>query len=126
MLLEELVQVSSRVGATRSRLQKTAELSALLRRLEPQEAAVGVSYLSGLVRQGKTGIGYASVRKAHGIQAASSPSLAILEVDAALERISTLSGSGSSGSCSPAPPRPSRTSSRGFWWASCARARWRA
>ena len=49
------------------RRTKIARIAEFLRRLAPDEIAIGVSYLSGLTRQGRTGIGWAqsATRKPH-------------------------------------------------------------
>lgn len=94
MLLADLVRVSESVSATRSRSEKIEHLSALLRKLDPAEAPIAVSYLSGRPRQDRLGVGYVTV---HGVQAvaASQPNLEILEVDETLDAIAASSGPGS-------------------------------
>ena len=94
-LLAELVETSRRVSQTPSRNAKIAELAACLRKLEPAEISVGVAYLAGETRQGRSGIGYAMLRDAHSPNTIDAPSLTILDVDAALERIAATSGVGS-------------------------------
>ena len=107
MLLARLVAVSTEVAGTRSRLTKRALIAELL-----QEAARGgpeggggaggeateiaASYLSGTLRQRRTGLGWRGLTDLPA--PADSPSLTLVEVDAALEQISQLSGSGSMGS----------------------------
>lgn len=93
--LAALVATSRRVGEVSSRLAKTAQLAEFLRRLAPEEIGLGVAYLSGLVRQAKTGIGYALVRDAAPPAHAATPTLTLTEVDRALEAIAETSGSGS-------------------------------
>jgi DNA ligase-1 len=95
MRLADLVATSRRVTETRSRLEKTAALGDLLRRLDPQEIDVAVAFLSGHLRQGRIGLGGAAVRNARPESAAAEPSLALTEVDAAFERIGSIAGSGS-------------------------------
>ena len=63
-LLAVLVETSARVANTSSRTAKTAELAACLRALDPVEIEIGVPLLSGEVRQGKLGAGYAQLRDA--------------------------------------------------------------
>ncbi|MGH8698046.1 MAG: hypothetical protein ACREVS_16300, partial [Burkholderiales bacterium] len=82
--LAELVTASRRVGATASRLRKVAELAALLRRLQPEEIEIAVAYLSGETRQGKLGIGYATLAEARSGGARRSASLELRAVDDAL------------------------------------------
>ncbi|HET8584139.1 MAG TPA: ATP-dependent DNA ligase, partial [Casimicrobiaceae bacterium] len=91
----ELVSTSRRVAETRSRNAKTSLLAALLRRLAPEEIAIGVAYLSGETRQGRSGVGYALLRDAASSHPATVPSLTIADVDAALAEAASMSGSGS-------------------------------
>ncbi|HTS21158.1 MAG TPA: ATP-dependent DNA ligase [Casimicrobiaceae bacterium] len=95
-LLGDLVETSRRVGDDSSRRKKIEHIAGFLRRLAPSEIALAVSYLSGLTRQGKTGVGWALLREAQGSSAHSgSPALTLGEVDAILERIAAATGSGS-------------------------------
>lgn len=94
MLLSELVETSRQVADTRSRLEKVARLAASLARLEPSEREVGIGFLVGEARQGRTGVGWAALRDAGG-EAADRPSLTIGDVDAALGRIVAMRGAGS-------------------------------
>jgi DNA ligase 1 len=96
MLLAELLSTSERVGATRSRLEKIAALADCLRRLERPEIALGVAYLSGDIRQGRIGIGYAGLREALATPAAGAPELTLAQLDAELARLSQVKGPGSS------------------------------
>ncbi len=91
-LFVELVETSRRVSQTPSRNAKIAELAACLRKLAAQEIALGVAYLAGATRQGRTGVGYALLRDARSDVAVDAPSLTILDVDGALECISTTTG----------------------------------
>jgi DNA ligase-1 len=93
VLLSELVHTSAEVGATRSRLAKRAAIARAIRLAAPDEVATVVTYLSGTLRQRRTGIGWASYESV--AEAADQPQLTVAEVDAAFERISTLSGAGS-------------------------------
>ena len=84
-LLRDLVETSAAVGETASRSEKIERLASMLRRLEPAEAPIAVAYLSGQLRQRQIGVGYASMRGLP--EPAASSSLALIEVDAALEAI---------------------------------------
>ncbi|HEY7460834.1 MAG TPA: ATP-dependent DNA ligase [Gemmatimonadota bacterium] len=95
MLLNELVETSAAVAATRARNRKIALLAALLRRLEAAEVDVAVAYLSGELRQRRIGLGWASLRAHLGTPAPEAPSLPLLEVDAVFERLAGTSGRGS-------------------------------
>ena len=94
MLLANLVETSRRVRETTKRLEKTKLIASLLRQLAPEEAEIAVAFLSGLTRQGKLGVGYATVSSATGAHA-ENPSLQILEVDRRLDELTKASGSGS-------------------------------
>ncbi len=93
MLLAEIARASSDVAETPARLAKIERLATCLRELRPEEAAVGVAYLSGELPHPAIGIGWASLRDLP--PAAPTPSLELLEVDLALRRIGTTSGHGS-------------------------------
>ncbi|HTS49587.1 MAG TPA: ATP-dependent DNA ligase [Bryobacteraceae bacterium] len=94
MLLAEVVETSRRVAETPKRLEKVEALAQLLGRLHGGEIEIAASFLSGQIRQGRIGAGYAAVREAVGSPAAT-PSLDLIDVDQIFEHISTTSGSGS-------------------------------
>ena len=109
MDLAELARVSGRIAATRARNEKVALLADLLRRLEPREVPIGVAYLSGHLRQGRIGLGWAALRSASDateqpvaaaslfeVPAGAGAPLSLAQVDEAFERIASLSGAGSS------------------------------
>jgi DNA ligase 1 len=89
-----VVETSARVAETSSRLAKRAAIAACLRVATPVEIEIAVVYLSGEIRQGKLGVGYAILRGLRG-SAAAEPSLALLEVDSAFARIVATTGKGS-------------------------------
>ena len=95
MLLGELLAASERVAGTRSRLAKIDALAECLRRLDPAEIALGVAYLSGDTRQGRIGIGYATLKEALAATPAGSPSLTLAQIDEALARLARIKGEGS-------------------------------
>jgi len=95
VLLSELLAASERVGATRSRLAKIDALSECLRRLAPPEIGLGVAYLSGELRQGRVGVGWAAIKEALAATASASPQLTLAEVDQCLEHLSGVKGEGS-------------------------------
>ncbi|MDP8959434.1 MAG: ATP-dependent DNA ligase [Actinomycetota bacterium] len=94
MLLAALVSTSQEVAATRARSGKIDGVAGLLGRLQPEEIPVAVAFLSGEPRQGKIGVGYATV---YGVEQppAANPTLTLGEVDAVLARIVTTTGPGS-------------------------------
>jgi DNA ligase-1 len=98
MRFAEIVSVSRAVTATSGRLEKTALLADLLKRLPPDEIDVAVPFLSGSTRQGRIGIGGAILSSMHDVPPAGAPSLEIRDVDAAFDRVAATSGTGSAAS----------------------------
>lgn len=94
MLVADIVDVSRRVSATRSRSKKIELLADTLRNLTPQETPVAVSYLTGKPTQRRLGAGYATV---FGVETepAAGPSLHVVEVDRILQELAETSGPGS-------------------------------
>lgn len=95
MLLNDIVETSSAISGTRKRLVKIDRLADLLRNLEPHEVTVGVAYLSGVLPQGRIGIGPAAIRAARPQTSLPEPVLSLVDVNTSFERITSLSGSGS-------------------------------
>jgi DNA ligase 1 len=95
-LLAELVGVSQRVVATSARLGKVRELASFLRALPAEEIDVAVHYLSGQTPQGRIGIGFAMLQAAAN-SSASEATLALAEIDHALDAIVADQGAGSAG-----------------------------
>ncbi len=62
MQLSHVVATSGRVASTTKRLEKIGLIAALLEQLQPEEVEIAVSFLSGSTRQGRIGIGYATLR----------------------------------------------------------------
>ena len=93
MRLADLASTSRAVASTRSRLAKLDAIAAVLRRAAPDEVPIVVSYLSGELRQRRTGVGWAALRELP--PPAPTPSLEIAEVDAAFERAAAAAGAGS-------------------------------
>ena len=94
MLFQELVQTSRRVAATRGRLAKIELLADLLKRARPEEIEIAVAFLSGSLRQGRIGIGYATLQAAKPEHAAAA-TLELAALDAALQRLANATGKGS-------------------------------
>src|SRR5690242_21113727 len=90
MLLRDVVETSDAVAATPARSQKVALLAAAMRRLDAEEAAVGVAYLSGRLRQRQIRVGWSAFGERP--PPADAPCLTLLGVDEQLERIGQLSG----------------------------------
>ncbi len=93
MLFVELAAASAAVGATRSRLAKRALLASAIRAADADEIALVVTYLSGSLRQRRTGVGWASLSSVP--PPAAEPTLTVPDVDAAFERIAAIGGQGS-------------------------------
>ncbi|MGL5858480.1 MAG: ATP-dependent DNA ligase [Angustibacter sp.] len=117
MLFDEVTQVSAAVAVTPGRRAKVARVAECLRQAatsaDPQVVTIVVAYLRGELRQRRTGLGWATVRDvaaatekppagdvpaARDIPAAPDQAvqpLTVVEVDEALQRIATTSGTGS-------------------------------
>lgn len=94
MLLSIIVDASRQVGATRSRLAKRAAIAEVIQSARtPEDAELAALYLSGTLRQRRTGIGWRSLDALP--IAAAEPTLTVAEVDHALETVSHLAGPGS-------------------------------
>jgi DNA ligase-1 len=94
-LLAHLVSVSERVAATPARRSKVRALADFLRSLPPDEIETAVLYLSGETRQGRIGIGFASLKAAASAAAAGAETLTIGDIDGALDSIADIRGTGS-------------------------------
>ncbi|NEV61236.1 ATP-dependent DNA ligase [Thiorhodococcus minor] len=90
-----IAATSSEVGSTRSRLKKVASLAGCLHALKPDELPTGVSYLSGVLPQGRIGVGPAALKQAAGVTPAGESRLSLAEVDARLTDIAAIGGQGS-------------------------------
>ena len=119
MLFIELADASAAVAATRSRLAKRALIATAIRAAgpadpdpaagvigdpsdalrpgptaaEPAEIALVVTYLSGSLRQRRTGVGWASLTSIP--PPAEEPTLTVRQVDTAFEEIAAIGGQGS-------------------------------
>ena len=100
-LFVEVVRTSQAVAATPARTAKVAALVDLLRRLEPDEVEPTVAFLSGEPRQGRIGVGWATVGAA-GTTHATEPAVTIGEVDRTIATLQTTTGAGSVGARSAA------------------------
>jgi len=99
--LAVVVDTSKLVAATSSRSAKVAALAELLGRVGPDEVPVCVGWLSGTPRQGRIGIGYATLRDLRGPRVAPEdtpagvPALSVGDLDAAIDELVATTGSGS-------------------------------
>ena len=129
-LLADVVAVSQEVAATSARSRKVAAIAELLRRLDADEVPLVVGFLAGAPRQGRVGVGYATV---FGLreEPAAEPSLTVADLDAGdrsgpgrdRERLGRRAAGGAVRPPSPLPPPTRRTSSGACSRASCGRAR---
>jgi len=94
MLLAAVVETSRRVAETTRRLEKVNLLAGLLQQLHGEEIDIAVGFLTGRIRQGRIGLGYAAVNAAAG-SPAENPSIDLIEADRIFESIAATSGSGS-------------------------------
>ena len=94
MLLNEVVAATGAVAATSSRLAKIAALAQLLRELAADEIAPAIGFLTASPRQGRLGVGWRSLQALE-TPHPGEPSLTILDVDAALDRLAATDGPGS-------------------------------
>lgn len=95
MRFAELVQTSDAVARTRARLEKVAQLAALVERVPPHEIETATAFLSGSPRQGRIGLGGAALGSARAVPPADAPALDIADVDEAFAQIQSAIGAGS-------------------------------
>jgi DNA ligase-1 len=95
MKLARLVATSAEVGATSRRLEKTAKLAALLGALSGDEVTIAVGFLIGWPRQGKIGVGWATVVEAREVTPANEATLELGDVDEVLSALQQATGKGS-------------------------------
>src|SRR5271165_3979479 len=94
MLLATVVETSGKIAQTSKRLAKIDLLAALLRQLHQDEIEIVAASLSGQIRQGRIGVGYATLRDLSG-SPASEPTLEVHDLDRTLQAIATSQGAGS-------------------------------
>ena len=102
-------------------------------RLEPDEVAPTVGFLTGVPRQGRIGVGWRTAFKVE-VAPADEPSIEVLELDRDADRagrhvrgrVGGRPPARCSATCSPGPRRRRRTSCATCSPAGCARARWPA
>lgn len=106
MLLAEVVEASACVAATPARTAKIAALADLLRRLAPEDVEPAIGFLVGEPRQGRIGVGWATLAKAVGARRGATdsgengsppPGITILDLDRVLTELAGTSGAGSVG-----------------------------
>jgi DNA ligase-1 len=94
MLLHDLVTTSASVAEASARRSKIGLLADLLTRLAPDEIEIAIGMLSGEPRQGRMGIGYATLWSSKDTDAADTPTLRLVDVDDAFTDLAATKGSG--------------------------------
>jgi len=93
--LSEVVTASSVVASTSSRGKKIELLADVLRRLASNEIAIAIGFFTGWPRQGKLGIGWATLDAARPPNAAEEATLTLAEVDQTFTALKSVKGSNS-------------------------------
>ena len=96
MLYGDLVAASQRTAATPKRSEKVGALAELLRATPPDEVEAAIGLLIGEPRQGRLGVGWATMSNLQ-VTPAGESSLTIHDVDATLSRLAAMEGTGSQG-----------------------------
>ncbi|MAT04915.1 MAG: ATP-dependent DNA ligase [Acidimicrobiaceae bacterium] len=94
MLFVELARTSEIVAATSKRSDKIAAFADVFARLAPGEVGATVAFATGATLQGRIGVGWATLREVRP-DPAGEPMLAVLDVDRAIDELSSISGVGS-------------------------------
>ena len=92
MKLEELVRVSADVAGTPGRLEKISKLAALFAALAPDDVPIAIGFLTGWPRQGRLGVGWATVASARDRQAATVATLELGDVDSVFDQVMSARG----------------------------------
>jgi len=92
--LAALVESSARAAQTSSRLAKRDAIAAVLRGADADEVEIAVAWLSGEARQGRIGVGWATLAALRGA-GASEATLTLRDADAALGAVAAIAGKGS-------------------------------
>jgi DNA ligase-1 len=91
--LEQVVETSAAVAATRSRSTKVELLAACIAGMGRDEVAIGAAFLAGEPRQRRLGVGWAGLRELP--PPAAEATLTLAGVDEVFERVAGMSGGGS-------------------------------
>ena len=95
MKFAALVETSKAVAAASGRLEKVARLATFLRQLTPDEAAVAIGFFTGWPRQGRIGVGWATVSEARDVAPSADGVLELSDVDDAFAALQETKGRGS-------------------------------
>jgi len=93
--LSDIVNTSTVVASTSSRGKKVELLADVLRRLASNEIAIAIGFFTGWPRQGKLGIGWATLDAARPPNAAEEATLTLAEVDQTFTALKSVKGSNS-------------------------------
>ena len=94
MQLADLVAATDAVGATSARKEKVALLAAALRGAAPADIEIAVGLMAGDPRQGRIGVGWATVAGLR-VEPAAEPRHAIADLDQLLTDVAATHGAGS-------------------------------
>jgi DNA ligase 1 len=92
MKLAALVQVSSIVGTTSGRLEKISKLAAFLAQLAPDEIPIAIGFFTGWPRQGRVGVGWATLASGGTYEKVAEPVLELREVDQTFTELQAVRG----------------------------------
>src|SRR5688500_7991936 len=86
-----IVEASGQVASTRSRRAKIATIAELLRALPSDDLAATISFLTGEPRQGKIGVGWATIQDID-VAPNPTPSLSVRDIDDELTLLQSTTG----------------------------------
>ena len=95
LLLGAVADCARAVGETGSRRSKSELLAGLLAEATPEEAPVVVGLLVGEPRQGRIGVGWATMARVEPSTASEGEGVTVLELDERLDEVAAIGGSGS-------------------------------
>jgi DNA ligase-1 len=93
--LAALVHTSNAVAAASGRLEKTSKLATFLKELTADEVRIAIGFFIGWPRQGRIGVGWASVADASAGEPAVAPTLELVDVDRTFDALQAAKGKGS-------------------------------
>jgi len=93
--LADLVEVSKKIGSTTRKKEKISLLALFLKQGRGREITLAACYLSGIIPQGRLGIGWTTLQEALKDLPSRFRSLSLVELDHLLEAISRERGTGS-------------------------------
>lgn len=94
VLLKELAETSHAVSQTSSRKAKSDLLAGVIGQLGELEIEPAIGFLTGSARQGRIGVGWATVGSVE-VTEATSPSVTVLDLDRLIDKLAATTGTGS-------------------------------